>query len=115
GGMNAQKAWDASTGKGVVVAVIDTGYVDHQDLADNVVPGYDFISYYGQTKDGNLYPDIAGDGDGRDADAHDAGDWVDSSMSSWCGNPASSSSWHGTHVAGTVAAVANNDAGIAGA
>ncbi len=115
GGMNAQKAWDTGTGEGIVVAVIDTGYVDHQDLADNVVPGYDFISYYGQTQDGNQYPDIAGDGDGRDDDAHDAGDWIDSSMSSWCGNPASRSSWHGTHVAGTVAAVANNDKAIAGA
>lgn len=114
GGMNAQGAWDASTGEGVVVAVIDTGYLDHEDLDDNIVPGYDFISYYGQTEDGDLYPDVAGDGDGRDADAHDVGDWTDDSMADWCGQPASQSSWHGTHVAGTIAAVTNNQIGIAG-
>ena len=109
GGIDAPAAWDISTGDGVVVAVLDTGYTDHADLVGNIVPGYDFISLYGQ--DANN-PDVAGDGDGRDADAHDPGDWTDSSMP-WCGR-ISSSSWHGTHVAGTVAAVANNAQDIAG-
>jgi serine protease len=109
GGIKAPKAWDTSSGQGVVVAVLDTGYTDHRDLVANVVPGYDFISLYGQ--DANN-PDVAGDGDGRDADAHDPGDWVDSTMP-WCGG-SSPSSWHGTHVAGTVAAVANNAQDIAG-
>jgi serine protease len=77
-----------------VVAVIDTGYLDQSDLAANIVPGYDFIA---DTQ-------VAGDGDGRDADAHDPGDWIG-------GDP---SSFHGTHVAGTVAAVGNNALGIAG-
>jgi serine protease len=108
-GVNAPKAWDTSSGQGVVVAVLDTGYTDHRDLAANVVAGYDFISLYGQ--DANN-PDVAGDGDGRDADAHDPGDWVDGTMP-WCGG-SSDSSWHGTHVAGTVAAVANNAQDIAG-
>ncbi|UHQ19195.1 S8 family serine peptidase [Lysobacter sp. KIS68-7] len=93
-GIGAPTAWDTSTGTGVVVAVIDTGYVDHADLNANLVPGYDFIAD----------TDVAGDGNGRDADAHDPGDWVGSDYSSW----------HGTHVAGTVAAVANNAKGIAG-
>ena len=106
-GIRAPTAWDGSTGEGVVVAVLDTGYVDHGDLAANIVPGYDFISWYGQTLDGDVYPDIAGDGDGRDGDAHDAGDWLDGSEQ-FCGSRTSSSSWHGTHVAGTVAAVTNN-------
>lgn len=109
GGIKAPTAWDTSQGEGVVVAVIDTGYVDHSDLNDNVIPGYDFISLYGQDDEN---PDVAGDGDGRDADAHDPGDWVDSTMP-WCGG-SSSSSWHGTHVAGTVAAVTNNGIGVAG-
>ncbi|MFC3550972.1 S8 family peptidase [Lysobacter cavernae] len=108
-GIRAPKAWDTSTGEGVVVAVLDTGYVDHSDLDANIVPGYDFIAAYGQ--DANN-PDIAGDGDGRDADAHDTGDWTDASMP-WCGRN-SSSSFHGTHVAGTVAAVTNNGIGVAG-
>jgi serine protease len=113
GGVDAPRAWDTGTGEGTVVAVIDTGYVDHVDLSANIVPGYDFISWYGQTDDGDIYPDIAGDGDGRDPDAHDQGDWTDETMLEWCGS-SSPSSWHGTHVAGTVAAVANNGIGIAG-
>ncbi|MDH5824486.1 S8 family serine peptidase [Luteimonas sp. RD2P54] len=113
GGVGAPAAWDTSTGEGVVVAVIDTGYVEHADLSANLVPGYDFISWYGQQIDGEVYPDIAGDGDGRDADARDPGDWTDASMSGWCGAIADSS-WHGSHVAGTVAAVADNGLGIAG-
>ncbi|WP_149195309.1 S8 family peptidase [Luteimonas suaedae] len=113
GGVNAPQAWDVSGGEGVVVAVIDTGYVEHIDLSANLVPGYDFVSWYGQQIDGETYPDIAGDGDGRDADARDPGDWTDQSMAGWCGAIAPSS-WHGSHVAGTVAAVANNGRGIAG-
>ena len=57
-------------------------------------------------------PDVAGDGDGRDPDARDPGDWTDSGMP-WCGM-IQASSWHGTHVAGTVAAVADNARDIAG-
>ncbi|MGH8084068.1 MAG: S8 family serine peptidase [Lysobacter sp.] len=108
-GIHAPAAWDTTAGAGVVVAVLDTGYVDHADLNDNIVAGYDFISLYGQDAQS---PDVAGDGDGRDADAHDPGDWTDSSMS-WCGR-VSDSSFHGTHVAGTVAAVTNNGTGLAG-
>ena len=41
--MNVPGAWDTVTGTGVTVAVIDTGYVAHSDLAANIVGGYDFI------------------------------------------------------------------------
>nr|CBM43232.1 serine protease [uncultured organism] len=94
GGLNLPAAWDRATGRGVVVAVLDTGYVAHSDLAANTVAGYDFISD----------PAIAGDGNGRDANPSDPGDF----------HNGRGSSWHGTHVAGTIAAVANNAKGVAG-
>ncbi|CAM3739403.1 S8 family peptidase [Kibdelosporangium persicum] len=102
GGMNLPGAWDTADGTGVTVAVIDTGIVEHSDLAANVLPGYDFISDAASARDG----------DGRDADPTDEGDWY---AAGECGqvNP-SNSSWHGTHVAGTVAAVSNNGVGVAG-
>lgn len=107
GGIHAPKAWQDSAGEGIVVAVLDTGVLQHRDLAANMVAGYDMIASYGQDDD---HPDIAVDGDGRDPDPTDPGDWSDGSL---CG--ISNSSWHGTHVAGTVAAVADNGIGIAGA
>ncbi|MFC5071786.1 S8 family serine peptidase [Kitasatospora cinereorecta] len=104
-GMNVPGAWDKVTGTGVKVSVIDTGYVAHSDLAANTVAGYDFISD----------PFMANDGGGRDSNAADPGDWMKTGE---CGNnyPArdSSSSWHGTHVAGTIAASTGNSKGIAG-
>jgi serine protease len=93
-GIQAPDAWSIATGAGVVVAVIDTGYLDHGDLNANILPGYDFI----------IDTEVSGDGDGRDPDAHDPGDWYGFSPSSF----------HGTHVSGTIAAVTNNGLGVAG-
>lgn len=103
GGIRAPAAWDLSTGSGVVVAVIDTGYRPHADLSGQIVAGYDMINDVA----------TAGDGDGRDSDPSDPGDWVTAGQ---CGpgQPASNSSWHGTHVAGTIAAKTNNATGVAG-
>ncbi|MFI2630657.1 S8 family peptidase [Streptomyces collinus] len=102
-GMNVPAAWDTTTGSGVTVAVIDTGYVAHSDLAANIVGGYDFISDTAVSVDGN----------GRDSNPADPGDWYNDNE---CGQgiPASTSSWHGTHVAGTIAAATNNGKGVAG-
>jgi serine protease len=103
GGINAPPAWDLSTGTGVVVAVIDTGYRPHADLAANVIAGYDMIR---DATNGN-------DGNARDNDARDPGDYASYGE---CGflSPSHNSSWHGTHVAGTIAAVTNNGSGVSG-
>jgi serine protease len=95
--LNLTQAWsvvpDTST---VVVAVIDTGvFMDHVDLAASLLAdGYDFISN----------PGSALDGDGIDPDPDDPGDSTTPNLSSF----------HGTHVAGTISAVSNNQAGVAG-
>ncbi|MGV9453948.1 S8 family peptidase [Streptomyces sp. NPDC003635] len=102
-GMNVPGAWDLATGSGVTVAVIDTGYVAHSDLAANIVGGYDFISD----------ATVANDGGGRDSNPADPGDWTAASECQ-SGDPAYDSSWHGTHVAGTIAAATNNGKGVAG-
>ncbi|SEQ05046.1 serine protease [Streptomyces radiopugnans] len=101
-GMRVPGAWDRSTGQGTVVAVLDTGYVAHSDLAANIVSGYDFVSDATNARDGN----------GRDSNPADEGDWFNAGE---CGvSYDSPSSWHGTHVAGTIAAATNNGKGIAG-
>ena len=102
GGIRADQAWNYSTGTNAVVAVVDTGILPHKDLLPNILPGYDMI----------MDSFTANDGNGRDNDPTDPGDYV---LSGECGSTSNTnSSWHGTHVAGTIAAVANNAEGIAG-
>jgi len=93
--LNLPAAWDmVHDASSVVVAVIDSGIVSHPDLNANVLPGYDMISD----------PENAGDGDGRDSDPRDEGS----------DTPSGGSSWHGSHVAGTISADTNNLVGVAG-
>ncbi|MCG7909988.1 MAG: S8 family serine peptidase [Candidatus Thiodiazotropha taylori] len=97
GGINLPLAWDRARGEATVVAVIDSGYQPHSDLNANLLPGYDMVSD----------EFAANDGDGRDGDATDPGNYAPS-----CNEYISD--WHGTHVAGTVSAVTDNDLGVAG-
>ena len=87
-GVNAPNAWSKTMGsKNVIVAVIDSGITSHPDLDNQVIPGYDFVSD----------PASSNDGDGWDANNADPGDYYQNEASSW----------HGTHVAGIIAAQSN--------
>ncbi len=110
GGINAENAWDITTGSSdTVIAVLDTGILLHTDFNGRILSGYDFISDI----------DAANDGDGRDNDPTDPGDFVTAAESATVGGPfegcpVSDSIWHGTLIAGQIAANTNNNSGIAG-
>lgn len=110
GGSNAQKAWAKSDGAGVVVAVLDTGITQHSDLDESLADaGYDFINDHF----------VSGrDVDGRVAGGWDIGDWTTTdpwlSECTDASNPPEDSSWHGTHVSGTISELTNNGVGMAG-
>ena len=134
GAANLPTAWDRTTGaSSVVVAVIDTGIVNHPDLNNaglatlatytpggRFLPGYDFVSSDALGLPNNF---VANDASGRDNNPADPGDALAAGdrANPLCNdntpnqqNVAAPSTWHGTHTAGVVAATANNGAGIAG-
>jgi len=102
-------AWNVETGlPSAIVAVLDTGTTNHSDMNAHYLLGYDFVSEVTYSNDGN----------GRDTDPSDQGDWVPAAQAN---DPNSefylcetTSSWHGTSVSGIIAAVTNNTTGIAG-
>ena len=85
-GIDAELAWDISTGSSdIAVAVLDTGKVNHPDLVGKWLPGWDFLQ-----------------GDNDPTDPGTTGD-------------EKSSGWHGTAIAGVIAATTNNGTtGVAG-
>lgn len=123
--INIEAAWSVTQGlPAVVVADLDTGVrFDHPDLLSieqggKLLAGYDMISNAA----------AANDGDGRDSDASDPGDWVTAAEANnrtgpfyQCTTPdpstgryvARDSSWHGTQTAGLIGAITNNGVGMA--
>ncbi|MBA4111365.1 MAG: hypothetical protein C0487_17435 [Leptothrix sp. (in: Bacteria)] len=115
--INVEPAWAITPGNSsVAVAVLDTGIrYDHPDLTANLLPGYDMVANVGMANDGN----------GRDADASDPGDWITyaettgNGQFAGCGRDgnnnlaAENSTWHGTQTAGLVGALTNNATGMA--
>lgn len=96
--INLPQAWDTERGQTnpVTVAVIDTGQLlQHPDFdPGRILPGFDMISD----------PNNARDGNGRDNNPEDSGDLIEPTQSSY----------HGTHVAGTILARSDNNLGVAG-
>ncbi len=108
--INLPQAWDSvPDASNVLVAVLDTGVLLEQGPG---LPGHpDLLGQFAQDGDGNLVgfdfissAASANDGDGIDPNPNDPGD----------GATEGSSSFHGTHVAGTVAAAVGNGEGVAG-
>ena len=116
-GIDMEPAWAVTTGSpAIVVAVLDTGIrFEHPDLGavaagGNLLAGYDMVA---DVTRGN-------DGDGRDGDPSDPGDWVTAAELAKVGSPlyrctdtAEDSSWHGTQTAGLIGALTNNGTGMA--
>src|SRR5436190_15577077 len=105
--ISAFSAWDVTHGSSsVIVAVVDSGYRPHAAMAGRLLPGYDMVSD----------PLTANDGDGRDADASDPGDWISATDAAddFSGCRVRSSEWHGTGVAGIIGANTNDGSWTAG-
>jgi serine protease len=117
--IRADTAWDTTTGSaGTVIAVLDTGVrfnhpdLGHAEQGGKLLAGYDFIA--GESSTSFV---VANDGNGRDSDPSDPGDWIDASDQQnpqFANCPIGDSSWHGTRVSGIIGALTDNGIGMAG-
>ncbi len=115
--IDIESAWARTFGApSVVVAVLDTGVrfehpdLGHAETGGQLLPGYDMVATVA----------VANDGNGRDSDPSDPGDWVttaETTGSTFSGCQQSASSWHGTATASLIAAATNSATagGMAGA
>lgn len=110
--ISAETAWNSSTGQNVVVAVSDSGVdYNHEDIVANI-----------WQNSGEIGTDSAG----HDKKANGIDDDGNGFIDDWRGynfvtinnssanNDPMDDAGHGTHVAGTIAAIANNGKGIVG-
>ncbi|MBP9723068.1 MAG: S8 family serine peptidase [Gammaproteobacteria bacterium] len=86
GGMNLPEAWDMTTGSDqIVVGVVDTGIVKHGNIQDKILPGRNFVISKDDSNEADDPTDRGGD-----------------------------TSYHGTHVAGTIAATTDRNGTVSG-
>ncbi len=117
--IDIEAAWTRTSGRSdIVVAILDTGVrKEHPELAGRLLAGYDFVSD----------AQVANDGDQRDADPTDPGDYTTASENSdrngtfYQCDPSgrglavvTPSSWHGTSTASLAGAATNDGVGMAG-
>ncbi len=101
--IDAPEAWTQSVGAGQTVAVVDTGaHFDHRDLQGQ------FATNPGESGGGRETNAVDDDGNGL-VDDYRGWDFVDGD------NLPGDLNGHGTHVTGTIAALRDNNLGVAGA